>query len=97
MYRNGKQAKSFFSYKSFVQISSVGIRGNVDTRLQKMEIEQLDGIIMAAAGFSRLGLQDRISYIFSPEEMVPACGQGILAIECRKKDSALISKNQCVK
>ena len=88
----GSKRRAFQLQKLRPDIQCVGIRGNVDTRLQKMEIEQLDGIIMAAAGFSRLGLQDRISYIFSPEEMVPACGQGILAIECRKKDSALISK-----
>ena len=88
----GSKRRAFQLQKLRSDIQCVGIRGNVDTRLQKMEIEQLDGIIMAVAGFSRLGLQDRISYIFSPEEMVPACGQGILAIECRKKDSALISK-----
>lgn len=64
------------------------IRGNVDTRIKKIEQENLDGIILAAAGLNRLGLHDKIAYIFPVEEMVPAIGQGALAIEIRTDDES---------
>lgn len=56
------------------------VRGNVLTRLNKLDSGEYSALILAHAGLSRLGLQDRISRVFSPEEMVPAAGQGILAI-----------------
>lgn len=62
------------------------IRGNVDTRIKKIERENLDGIILAAAGLNRLGLQDKITSLFTVEEMVPAIGQGALAVEIRADD-----------
>jgi hydroxymethylbilane synthase len=62
------------------------IRGNVDTRIQKVQQENLDGIILAAAGLNRLGLHEKIAYLFSVEEMVPAIGQGALALEIRTDD-----------
>lgn len=61
-----------------------GIRGNVQTRLGKLETEEYDGTILAAAGLKRLGMEHVISRIFEPEEMVPAAGQGILAVQGRK-------------
>ena len=64
------------------------IRGNVDTRIKKIERENLDGIILAAAGLNRLGLHDKIAYCFPVEEMVPAIGQGALAIEIRTDDES---------
>ncbi|TDI15823.1 MAG: hydroxymethylbilane synthase [Acidobacteria bacterium] len=64
------------------------IRGNVETRIKKIEQENLDGIILAAAGLNRLGLHDKIAYIFPVEEMVPAIGQGALAIEIRTDDES---------
>jgi hydroxymethylbilane synthase len=64
----------------------VPIRGNVDTRIQKMESGQLDAVILAAAGMNRLGLRERISCILSPEELLPAIGQGALCLETRKAD-----------
>ena len=57
------------------------IRGNVDTRLRKLDEGQFDAILLAAAGLRRLGWGDRISQYFSVEEMCPAAGQGALAIE----------------
>lgn len=60
-----------------------GIRGNINTRLKKLDSGEYDAIILAAAGLIRLGLSDRISRYFSPEEMIPAAGQGILAIQSR--------------
>jgi len=62
------------------------IRGNVDTRIKKVQQENLDGIILAAAGLNRLGLHDKIAYLFPVEEMVPAIGQGALAVEIRTDD-----------
>lgn len=66
--------------------SVVDIRGNVDTRLRKLEKNDLDGLILAAAGLIRLGKEDRISYSFPADEMVPAVGQGALALEIRAED-----------
>lgn len=60
-----------------------GIRGNVQTRLRKLEEEGMDGTILAAAGLKRLGMSLPGRY-FSVEEMVPAAGQGILAVQIRK-------------
>jgi hydroxymethylbilane synthase len=62
------------------------LRGNVDTRLRKLDEGQYDAIILAVAGLTRLGLQDRISQILSADIIVPAVGQGALGIEVRKVD-----------
>lgn len=59
------------------------VRGNVDTRLRKLDDGQYDAIVLAAAGLTRLGLAARIAEILAPEVMCPAVGQGALAIECR--------------
>lgn len=67
----------------------VPIRGNVDTRLRKMEEMGLHGIVLAAAGLKRLGLEARISSYLSIEEMVPAPAQGALALEIRKSDKVI--------
>ena len=60
-----------------------GLRGNLDTRLKKLDDGLYDGIVLAAAGLKRLGLESRIRATFSPEEMLPAAGQGALGIEVR--------------
>lgn len=62
-------------------IEVVPVRGNVQTRIKKIETEGLDGIILAAAGLNRLGLEHLITDYFKPEEFVPAVGQGALGIE----------------
>jgi len=59
------------------------IRGNVDTRLRKLDAGDYDAIVLATAGLNRLGLADRISQILPPDVMLPAPGQGALGIECR--------------
>ncbi len=71
-------------------IRVVNIRGNVDTRLQKMEEEKLDGIILAAAGLKRLGLQHKITQYLNEDEMIPAPAQGVLALEIRQEDRELL-------
>jgi hydroxymethylbilane synthase len=59
------------------------LRGNLDTRLRKLDEGQFDAIVLAAAGLKRLGLQARIRAVFEPGEMLPAAGQGALGIEIR--------------
>ena len=59
------------------------IRGNIDTRLRKIDDEGLDGVVLAAAGLRRLGLENRIGWSFPVEKMVPACAQGALGLEIR--------------
>jgi hydroxymethylbilane synthase len=59
------------------------LRGNLDTRLRKLDEGQFDAIVLAAAGLKRLGLESRIRAVFEPTEMLPAAGQGALGIEVR--------------
>ena len=59
------------------------VRGNVQTRLRKLDEGGYGALILAAAGMKRLGLERRISRYFEPEELLPAAGQGILAVQCR--------------
>ena len=63
------------------------IRGNIDTRIQKLKDGSYDGIVLALAGIKTLKLEENIKYIFSVEEMLPAVGQGIIAAQCRKDDT----------
>ena len=70
-------------------ITVVNLRGNIDTRIQKVEEKKLDGIILAVAGIKSLDLYNKISLIFETNEMLPAVGQGIIAVQCRK-DNKLI-------
>ncbi len=65
----------------------VDVRGNVDTRIRKLEETDLDGIILAAAGIKRLLKEEIITQYFDIEQMVPAVGQGALAVEAREGDS----------
>jgi len=58
---------------------------NVNTRLKKLDDGEFDAIILASAGLMRLGMADRISAPFNSEDMLPACGQGIVGIECKKR------------
>jgi hydroxymethylbilane synthase len=64
----------------------ISIRGNVDTRLRKMETENLAGVMLAAAGILRMGFGDRVTAFLQPDSMIPAIGQGALAIETRAED-----------
>ena len=69
----------------------VPLRGNVETRLRKLETLSLDAVVLAAAGLIRLGLQDRITERLQPELSLPAIGQGALAIEIREDDPRVAS------
>jgi hydroxymethylbilane synthase len=67
-------------------IKIVPLRGNVDTRLRKLDDGEFDAIILASAGLIRLGLGDRITQSLPIEQSLPAVGQGIVGIECRDND-----------
>jgi len=67
------------------------LRGNLDTRLKKLDEGVYDAIILAGAGLNRLGLRERITALFPPEQMLPAIGQGALGIELREADSELLA------
>ncbi|MBT3015213.1 MAG: hydroxymethylbilane synthase [Candidatus Thiodiazotropha endolucinida] len=62
------------------------LRGNVNTRLRKLDDGEYDAIILAAAGLKRLGFEDRITALIGPEQSLPAIGQGAVGIECRVDD-----------
>lgn len=72
------------------------VRGNIDTRLRKLDEGHFDAIILAAAGLERLGLHARIRSLFTPEQMLPAAGQGALGLEVRTQESALIATLQAL-
>ncbi|EAX47047.1 porphobilinogen deaminase [Thermosinus carboxydivorans Nor1] len=67
------------------------LRGNVDTRLRKLETEELDAIVLAQAGLKRLGWDDRITQQLPPDICLPAVGQGALALETRSDDSEVLA------
>lgn len=79
--RRVAQLKSAFPELEFIEL-----RGNVNTRLRKLDQGDYDAIVLASAGLIRLGLQDRIKQFISPELCLPAVGQGIIGIECRSDD-----------
>ncbi|MEG1720823.1 MAG: hydroxymethylbilane synthase [Pseudoflavonifractor sp.] len=69
--------------KLFPDLMVASVRGNVQTRLRKLDNGEYSALILAASGLKRLGLEGRISRYFSPEEMLPAAGQGVLAVQMR--------------
>ena len=71
-------------------LNIVSLRGNLDTRLKKLDEGQFDAIVLAAAGLRRLGWSSRISELLSAEDCLPAVGQGVLAIETRSDDPAVL-------
>ena len=70
-------------------IRPVPIRGNAGTRLAKVTSGQVDAVVLAYSGLARIGELDRVSQVFEPDEMLPAPGQGALAVECRTDDTDL--------
>jgi hydroxymethylbilane synthase len=70
-------------------LSIMPIRGNVNTRIDKLTASEFDAIVVALCGLERLGKADFATEILTPDIMLPAVGQGVLAIECRSEDSAL--------
>ncbi len=86
------------SYRREFQIKNIRsdlkcklLRGNVDTRIKKLNEGLYDAIILSYAGIKSLTLEDKISEVFSTEEIIPSAGQGIVALQCRNNDNAIIS------
>lgn len=88
----GSKRRAFQLLKLRSDLQIVDIRGNVDTRLKKMEQQKLDGIVLAAAGLIRLGRTGVITQYLEPEQMIPATAQGTLAIETREDQKELLEK-----
>ena len=70
-------------------VSVLNIRGNIDTRIQKLKDQKLDAIVLAAAGVKSLNLENKIGLVFDTNEILPAVGQGIIAVQCRKDDGPI--------
>jgi hydroxymethylbilane synthase len=83
-----RRAAQLLSLRSDLRIKD--IRGNVDTRLRKLDEGEFDAIVLAVAGLTRLGWSDRITYRFSQSEMLPAVGQGALGLETRAADESTL-------
>ena len=86
------------SYRREYQLKSIRsdldyklIRGNVDTRIKKLENGDYDAILLSKAGIEALGLTNKITHEFNTEELIPCAGQGIIAIQCREKDQEIIN------
>ncbi len=73
-------------------LTIVDVRGNVDTRLRKLDSGEFDGLVLAEAGLKRLGLTDRVVEPFDFRDMLPAVGQGALGVEARRGDGELIAR-----
>lgn len=83
----GSKRRTYQLLKYRPDLEIVPIRGNIDTRIRKIEDENLDGVVLAAAGLLRADLENRISYYLPTNIMVPAPAQGALALEIRENDS----------
>ena len=86
------------SYRREYQLKSIRsdldyklIRGNVDTRIKKLENGDFDAILLSKAGIEALGLTNKITHEFNTEELIPCAGQGIIAIQCRENDQEIIN------
>ncbi|MFC4652514.1 hydroxymethylbilane synthase [Lactococcus nasutitermitis] len=85
--RREKQLKNLLS-----NVTIAPIRGKIETRLEKLKGEQLDGIVLACAGLERMGYEANLTLeVLTAEQCVPACAQGILGLECREDDLKMLS------
>jgi hydroxymethylbilane synthase len=84
-----RRQAQLLSHRSDLQLGE--IRGNLDTRLRKLDEGEFDAIILAEAGLRRLGWGDRISLVLKPPVMFPAVGQGAIGVECRDDDEPTLA------
>lgn len=82
----GSKRRKYQLLKHRPDLEIVPIRGNIETRIKKIETENLDGVVLAASGLRRAGLDDKIDYYIPTDIMIPAPAQGILALEIREND-----------
>lgn len=82
----GSKRRKYQLLKHRPDLEIVPIRGNIETRIKKIETEKLDGVVLAASGLRRAGLDDKIDYYIPTDIMLPAPAQGILALEIREDD-----------
>ena len=82
----GSKRRKYQLLKHRPDLEIVPIRGNIETRIKKIETEKLDGVVLAASGLRRAGLDDKIDYYIPTDLMLPAPEQGILALEIREDD-----------
>lgn len=85
----GSPRRKYQLLKYRPDLKVVGIRGNVETRLRKMKEEKIDALVLASAGLKRLGLENLIGQYLEDDIMVPACSQGILALEVKENSKLL--------
>ncbi len=86
---SSRRQSQLLAYRSDLRIKT--LRGNIHTRLAKLDDGEFDAIILAAAGLERMNLQVRIQSILPTEIMLPSCGQGALCIECRDDDEEVLN------
>lgn len=77
-------------------LKAIDLRGNIDTRLNKLETGGMDGILLAVSGLKRLGWENRITQIIPPQVCLPAVGQGALALEARDDDAEVLALLACL-
>ena len=82
----GSKRRKYQLLKNRPDLEIVPIRGNIETRIKKIETENLDGVVLAASGLKRAGLEGKIDYYIPTDIMLPAPAQGILALEIREND-----------
>ena len=82
----GSKRRKYQLLKHRPDLEIVPIRGNIETRIKKIETENLDGVVLAASGLRRAGLEEKIDYYIPTDIMLPAPAQGILALEIREND-----------
>lgn len=76
---------------AFPYLEIVPIRGAADTRVSKLDLGEVDALIMSKAGLERISFEQRISEVFEPDMLCPAIAQGVVGIQCREKDSDIVS------
>jgi len=69
----------------------IAMRGNIDTRIKKLKNEEYDGLVLSLAGIQMLNLTNEIKEIFTVEQMLPAIGQGVIALQCKKNDQKILN------
>ncbi|HBI21005.1 MAG TPA: hydroxymethylbilane synthase [Legionella sp.] len=83
-----RRQSQLLAYRPDVQM--LPLRGNIHTRLAKLDQHDFDAIVLAVAGLERMGMQERIAQVLPDDIMLPACGQGALGLECRTDDDAVL-------